>query len=427
MSFVQKLRMNNIFPTGGMNLGFSGQLPRYGGSDPMRDIVDNYAVPRSMPQPRQPAPASTGALNRIAGRMAEPEQPLRFGGVVGHDSNPGADILRRASANAERIYAGYSEPQVTAGEILGRAGIKQNDQDPGMTAAIQGLDMDKQLNRDAKQAQIDSDKARTKEILNRENLTEDKAWKVITITDPNDPTKQINARYNTISNKVEPIDLPNGGIITNTTRQADMVKQKEAEAAKTEASRAFKERAQLALDTLNELSTVDEAGNEVLKPDTQTATGWSANIPGLELIPGMGPGVAGARASVDRLKNLLTLDLLQEIKKQSKTGATGFGQMNLRELGVLENSASKLSKMNQSEPGYATELNNIRKKLTEILSQEGGFTGPQGAVGTEDGVPANTPPAGKVSATQPPAPVEGWDWVLNAAGNGWTARPKGSK
>jgi hypothetical protein len=418
MSFVQKLRMNNIFPTGGMNLGWSGQLPQYGGADPMEDITSRYAIPQEpRPMPRQSSgDGGGGALGRIAQQAAASPQ-LQFDGVRGGDSNPGADILRRATANAERIYAGYDDPQITAGEILGKAGIKANDQDPGFTKAVENLDVDKQLGSEYKRSQIEENKARTAEINNRENLTEDKAWKVITITDPTDPTKQINARYNSITNKTEPIVLPNNGVITNTTRQADMLKERDNQIARAEGSKAFKERAQLALDTLNQLSD-ESADGESLKDNTKWITGLSANF-GTHLTP----GGAAAKASVEQLRNLLTLDLLQEIKKQSKSGATGFGQMNLRELGVLENSASKLAATNMDEGEYAKELNKIRKKLTEILAQEGGFTGGEktSADKTSD-TPATTP-----SATQAPQAPEGWEYVRNAANNGWTARPLGSK
>lgn len=381
MGMVENLRMNRIFPTTQMNLGWTGQLPQYGGSDPLDDIVNRFS--------RQETPTS-GRLQQVAKQNAggvestTHQQPLRFGGVV-EQSNPGADILSRAKVNAEQLWNGYKQPQTTAGQVLAGSGIKPNDQDPGMTKAVENLDVDKQLNSEFKKSQINENKARTNEINNRENITEDKAWKIITITDPSNPTKQINARYNTITNKTEPIVLPNSGIITTTTKQGDLIKEKENETARFEANKAFREKSQAALDTLNELSSVDEQGNEKLNPNTQTATGWSANIPGLEYIPGgTGTGVASAHASIERLRNLLTLDLLQEIKKQSKSGATGFGQMNLRELGVLENSASKLAKMNQGEPEYAAELNRIRQKLTNILAQKDGFNGGSNSDGVVD-------------------------------------------
>lgn len=57
--------MNNIFPTGGMNLGFSGNLPQYGGSDPLDEIVNLY---EDMVERRN----STANLSRIAQQAAQP-------------------------------------------------------------------------------------------------------------------------------------------------------------------------------------------------------------------------------------------------------------------------------------------------------------------------------------------------------------------
>lgn len=174
MGFVQNLRMNRVFPTGGMNLGWSGELPMYGGSDPLRDITDNFAIDRAPRQANTSVGGGGGALQRVAQNNVQAQEPLKFGGVVGPWSNPGADILERAKDSAERIYAGYSKPQITAGEILAKAGIKPNEQFPGFKETVEGLDVDKQLDREAKRTNIDATKQRIQQGERRLNLAEEK-------------------------------------------------------------------------------------------------------------------------------------------------------------------------------------------------------------------------------------------------------------
>ena len=66
---------------------------------------------------------------------------------------------------------------------------------------------------------------------------------------------------------------------------------------------------------------------------------------------------------------MLTLDRLQSLRKESKTGATGFGSnMNQKEFGTLINSASKLATMNQAEPAFANELGRIRTLLSKTAN-----------------------------------------------------------
>lgn len=75
-------------------------------------------------------------------------------------------------------------------------------------------------------------------------------------------------------------------------------------------------------------------------------------------------------SKINSLKNKLTLSIIQGMKAASKTGATGFGQMNLRELGVLEKAASILD-TKLSEDDFKKELKKIKERL-ELITKEPG-------------------------------------------------------
>lgn len=342
------------------------------GVDPMYEIIEaGKDLERS--QMRQP----TG-LQTVAGmqRQQTPvEQPLRFGGVFDSGSNPGADILNRTAARSMK-------PTTEPNQLIERP-ISPDE-----------AHLNRYFDRKNKGIIAESTAERNRELGNT------KGWKTVTITDPNDPTKQINARINEITGETQPINLP--GVITRTGSAADIQKQRDAEEAKKVMQEGVRNKAQEALNVLNQLQNPDET----LRPDTQWITGLSANF-GTRFTP----GGASAHAAKERLRNLLTLDILQELKRQSKTGATGFGQMNLRELKVLEDAASKLDHPNMREEDFNRELSRIRIKLNELLSD---------APNNEEIKPA-------VSHTNaPPAPA-GYEYVRRADNKGWTAVKKGAK
>ncbi len=168
--------MNNIFPTGGMDLGFSGQLPSYGGGDPLQEVLSLYSdmVGKRNAQFADDTPSGGGNLRKIASNVAQQPQ-LKFGGIVGQQSNPGADIMARSSRDANSIYEGYKKPQITAGDLLGEAGIKENDQFPGFKQSVESLDVDKQLDREGKRTNIDATKQRIEQGNRRLNIAEEKA------------------------------------------------------------------------------------------------------------------------------------------------------------------------------------------------------------------------------------------------------------
>lgn len=270
MGFVQNLRMNRVFPTGGMNLGWSGELPMYGGDDPLRDITNNFAIQREPAQMRNPS-GGGGALTRVAQQNAQPQQqPLRFGGVVGPQSNPGADILERATANAERMWQDYKKPQITAGEILAKAGIKPNEQFPGFKETVEGLDIDKQLDREAKRTNIDATKQRIQQGERRLNLAEEKQknpnMKFIPVKGGNimafDPTTG---------------DSHDTGVATNTLTDKErlemqqdfaMRKQDDAQAAAAEKPPTATQQGHAITNRINEMINRNPAWREFINPET---------------------------------------------------------------------------------------------------------------------------------------------------------------
>jgi hypothetical protein len=100
---------------------------------------------------------------------------------------------------------------------------------------------------------------------------------------------------------------------------------------------------------------IDEKGN--LKSGVGGTFGWDAlrgRIPGTS--------AADAKARLDRLQSRLTVDLLGEMKRQSRTGASGFGTLSEKELMVLQNAAARLNS-SQSDESARQALLDVRKQL----------------------------------------------------------------
>lgn len=368
MSFVSNLRMRNMFP---INSDLGSASIDLGGQDPMYEVIEAINAQRNSERMMNDRGNANG-LQRVAGMRnpgTEMQEPLRFGGVV-NQSNPGADILNRSKQSAERIYEGYKQPQVQA-EQMGPS----NDE----------INLKNYFGR--KNAETTAN-ANAGVLQDRQRIAQQnadsKGWKTVTVTDPNDPTKQINYRHNEVTGETKPIELP--GLITRTGSAGDLQKQIDAKKQNELKRESQKTKATEALALMDELT--DDKGN--LKPDTQTATGYSANVPLLEKMPfGVGISAATGNAKINKLQGMLTLDLIKELKDQSKTGATGFGALNLRELGVLENSASMLASRNMDEVEFAKELGRIKERLQMILQDA-----PRN--NSETGAPQNNDMSGRI-------------------------------
>lgn len=120
------------------------------------------------------------------------------------------------------------------------------------------------------------------------------------------------------------------------------------------------------LQTLNEI--IDEDNN--LRPDIKSVIGGS-RIFGPQWLPG-DLGNRQAEAKINQLKSQLIVDLIGEMKSQSKTGATGFGQLNIRELAVLETAVGRLDPA-MDEKSFALALKEIKEKLNKVLQPPDGL------------------------------------------------------
>ena len=73
------------------------------------------------------------------------------------------------------------------------------------------------------------------------------------------------------------------------------------------------------------------------------------------------------RANFDKLISKRVLKVMANMKKQSKTGATGFGQLSEKELAILKNASTAL-KTNMSEEDAQKYLDKMKEPLFKILS-----------------------------------------------------------
>lgn len=103
---------------------------------------------------------------------------------------------------------------------------------------------------------------------------------------------------------------------------------------------------------------IDERGQ--LRPDVAGIVGaWDGATPNIT------ESANTAAAKVDRLIALLDINKLREMKAQSKTGASGFGALSQKELGILESAGSTLRNRRQSEAAYAAELQRVLQTIAK--------------------------------------------------------------
>lgn len=191
----------------------------------------------------------------------------------------------------------------------------------------------------------------------REGIAETRGWKIGSIPDPNDPSKQIGVQYNEITGETKPIQFGGkpSGVITPAGKNPQ---------GNNTGLQKIQQQAQETLAALNEvLEDSGKGDNDQLTSDAADAVGKS-RIFGLQYIPGT--RTKAGEAAINRLKANLVINLIGEMKAQSRTGATGFGALNIKELGVLEQAASKLDP-SLDEETFRKELIRIRSKLKLIL------------------------------------------------------------
>ena len=118
------------------------------------------------------------------------------------------------------------------------------------------------------------------------------------------------------------------------------------------------------------VASIDEtlgALNELIDPNTGQLKPGVSGTAGFDSFRSYIPGTAAANASVnlDRLKSQLIVNLMAEMKRQSKTGSTGFGALSERELDVLDKAANGLSS-HQSDEALRQGLIRLGGKLMDM-------------------------------------------------------------
>jgi len=391
-SFVEKLRMGNIFSPGGEginNNGNSGEInPDYITAIMNRMVpfeqekedrefrrqkemfqlqnkahLDNIARQIQTKQPQQQEQQSMAVHYQPSiseyqrGTLGLREQELRQKGELGRGS---LDIRRELADNPEQLQSmrGNQALEQIAARLLSQKDLLG-------TRGEQGIDL-QQMRGTQGMEQIGARGDVQKDIQDirgtqAERLAEDKGWTVSNIVDPDNPNKQIAVRVNNNTGDVQRLKLDEkqvGPVARPSATSAGKLTQPQD-------LQYIRDKTQETISALNEI--LNEKGK--LKPEMQSAVGKSRML-GMQYIPGSQTRTADA--TIKRLKDMITLGLLQEMKSRSQTGSTGFGQLNMKELGVLESAASKIDPA-LSESALEAELVRLREKLKLVLLPEDGF------------------------------------------------------
>lgn len=183
------------------------------------------------------------------------------------------------------------------------------------------------------------------------------AGQIMNINDPHNPGKQISV-----------IVKPDGTVLNAELNKEQIgpstkpgtPNQVPATAKDIEKQQILRKMTNEALAGLNEL--VDEKGN--LKPDIQWGVGWS-NLGGFAPYIPTSPQKTASK-KIRQVIAKQVLGLVSEMKSQTKTGATGFGNMSNKDLGLLEDAASALDP-NMSESDFAKEVVKMRDLISKSL------------------------------------------------------------
>lgn len=132
----------------------------------------------------------------------------------------------------------------------------------------------------------------------------------------------------------------------------------EEEERKTAASKKSELVLNSANDTLKTIAEIEkDAGNFGL-------LGGFPSIPGTPRV--------NWEANIDKLLSGKVLDTIMALKDASKTGATGFGQLNLKELETLQKASTAL-KRTSSQKDAQRYLNDMKVSMNKIIEGNGGY------------------------------------------------------
>lgn len=123
-------------------------------------------------------------------------------------------------------------------------------------------------------------------------------------------------------------------------------------------------------DTLNALAALhDPTDPSKLSPQMSSIVGaWGGKLPSGLTIPGS--DIANAKSRLAEVRSRLDVGLLNELKNQSRTGATGFGQLSANELKIIEAASGRLDTA-QSPEQFMSALHDIETRVKRILAEPG--------------------------------------------------------
>lgn len=125
-------------------------------------------------------------------------------------------------------------------------------------------------------------------------------------------------------------------------------------------------------EKLDELSIDNERKSQFIKDSTQDTLDTIVEIKkgmGNFGLTGTWPSIPGTsranwEANINKLLSGKIIDIMTKMKEASKTGATGFGQLSNKELGVLQESSTALKKWLSPE-----DAGRYLKKMEDILQK----------------------------------------------------------
>lgn len=149
------------------------------------------------------------------------------------------------------------------------------------------------------------------------------------------------------------------GAAGSTALRREIEERKQAEAADT-ASRSSMAAQQKAQDILKMTST--------LKAHPGKSWSVGARVPFGTMIPGS--NMQDFEARRQQLVDTQVVALIQELKRLSATGATGFGQLSEKEGARLENASSRLTRA-QNESSFNEALDDLQRSASELITRLG--------------------------------------------------------
>jgi len=163
------------------------------------------------------------------------------------------------------------------------------------------------------------------------------------------------------------------GIITQETAKRQQTEREAQEAIKaTEARAEAQKRADASADQAEGMiANIDQ----LLSPAGGLTKGAKRVVGPMRMPAAIARSAGGEfstiQSAIDQMVGQQVLDLMKALKEQSKTGATGFGQLSEGELALMSQSATRLTNQAQAEAEYARLLRDLRQQLQKVRAVAG--------------------------------------------------------